>query len=217
MSHLPLQDQLIANLVEVLTSRRTSPSYSTSYYWNAQVLAIAKELLEMANASLSALLRRIIKNATWFSEHYKSQLSQLEQLQAQQGAISTRKELGRAFERDRGARLEIGAMFEKQAERQENELRDEAARRLAGRMVGPGTPLGSHPLRVVELVPVPELQFRLEPPKDLVLRLEVEFEMQERLRSGRGVTIGGVDEDMITAFWALYSNGETGGEVGETA
>lgn len=116
------------------------------------------------------------------------------------------------FERDRGARLEIGAMVERQAERQENELRQEAVRRLAARMLEPGTPLGSHPVNVVEQEPRQELQFRLEPPKDLVLRLEVEFDISEQLRKGRGVTIEGVDEDMIIAFWAWYPEGNIGGE-----
>jgi hypothetical protein len=216
MSHLPLQDQLIAKLVEVMTSRRSSPSYSTGYYWNERVLIIAKELLGTTNASFSTLLRHIIKNAEWFGAHYNKQLSHLQRLQAQQSAISVRKDIARIFERDRGARLDIGAMVEKQAERQENDLRAEAARRLAARMLGSGTPLGSHP--VVQAhgraeQPRQELQFRLTPPDDLVLRLEVEYDIAEKLRDGRGVTIEGVDEDMIKAFWALYPANE-GGEKG---
>jgi hypothetical protein len=102
-------------------------------------------------------------------------------------------------------------MVERQAERQENELGAEARLRW-----GPGTALGSYPVREAgEQGAWQELGFRLEPPRELVLQLEVEFGIQERLRAGRGVSIEGVDEDMVLAFWAVDPEMEGSGEVGE--
>ncbi len=130
MSHLNLQDQLIAHLISALASRRTSPSYSTSYYWNERVLHLAHELVTTSNSSLATLLQRIIHNATWFQRHYRAGLSTLQQVEAQEAAAAKRKELAAIFERDRGVRLEVGAMIETQAERQEVELRTLARLRL---------------------------------------------------------------------------------------
>jgi hypothetical protein len=215
MSHLPLQDKLIAQLVEAMASRRFSPNYSTGFYWNEQVLATAKQLLATANASFSALLRRVIKNAEWSAAHYQKQLALLQQLQARQPAVATRKDLAVVFERGRGARAPVTVMIEGQAERQEEEVRTEMVRRMAARQGGWGSPLGSHPVMKARSriePPRQELQFRLTPPKDLVLRLEAELDVAEKSRDGRGLTIEGVDEDMIKAFWALYPENERSGK-----
>jgi hypothetical protein len=195
MSHLNLQDQLITNLILALSNRRCSPTYSTSYHWNERILLLSHSLLETPNASLCTLLHRITRNAQWFQTQYRTELSKLQQAQTEV-AVAKRRDLVADFEGDRGAKHVFAPMMQAQAERQEVELRAVLPLR-----VGPETPLRSHPVTEVEQ-PSRELEFRLTPPEDLVLQLEVELEIQEKIRAGRGAVVKGVDEDMLLKFWA---------------
>jgi hypothetical protein len=195
MSHLNLQDQLITNLILALSNRRCSPTYSTSYHWNERILLLSHSLLEISNASLCTLLHRITKNAQWFQTHYRTELSRLQQARTEV-AVAKRRDLVADFEGDRGAKHVFAPMMQAQAERQETELRA-----ILPLRVGPETPLRSHPVGEVEQ-PRRELEFRLTPPEDLVLQLEVELEIQEKTRAGRGTVVEGVDEDMLLRFWA---------------
>jgi len=195
MPHLNLQDQLITNLILALSNRRCSPTYSTSYHWNERILLLSHSLLETSNASLCTLLHRITRNAEWFQTHYRTELSKLQQSQTE-ATVAKRRDLVADFEGDRGAKHVFAPMMQAQAERQEIELRAVLPLR-----VGPEMPLRSHPVAEVEQ-PRRELEFRLTPPEDLVLQLEAELEIQEKIRAGRGALVEGVDEDMLLKFWA---------------
>lgn len=196
MSQLSLQDQRITNLILTLASRRCSPTYSTSYHWNSRVLLLSHSLLATSNASLCTLLRRIIGNAEWFQDHYRNELSKLQQAQIQEAVVSKRKDLVAEFEGDRGAKHVFAPMMQAQADRQEIELR--AIRQLR---VGPDVPLHSHPAGEIEL-PCREPEFRLTPPEDQVLQLKVGPEIQGMISAKRGTTIEGGGDDMILKFWA---------------